>query len=202
MTTDDRCPRCDRPQAECDRREAGIALHRASKGRRIAVGERVSDEYQAALARVISADRTCRSVDWRARAKAAEAERDAAHAALRKISDIRDSIVGMQGFNFSEHAYPLVAVLDAAGFKGAGYKIARANLGTLIEQVKAAEAEVARLGLLVKEACAVIDEAANETARNGRPISANVLRDHAADIRRHAERGVDDATDEEETADV
>ncbi len=65
--------------------------------------------------------------------------------ALTKISAIRDSIVGMQGFNFSEHAYPLVAALDEAGYKGAGYEISRANLGTLIEQIRAAEARVAYL---------------------------------------------------------
>jgi hypothetical protein len=74
-----------------------------------------------------------------------EAERDAAKAelakmrgALEKVSAIRDSIVGMQGFNFSEHAYPLVAALKEAGFEGSGYEIARANLGTLIEQRDAA----------------------------------------------------------------
>ena len=60
------------------------------------------------------------------------------HDALAKISEIRDSIVGQQGFNFSEHAYPLVAVLNAAGFKGAGYEISRRNLGTLIDQRDAA----------------------------------------------------------------
>lgn len=65
----------------------------------------------------------------------------AAERALTKVSDIRDSIVGMQGFNFSEHAYPLVAALDEAGYQGKGYEISRANLGTLIEQTKAAEAE-------------------------------------------------------------
>ena len=58
--------------------------------------------------------------------------------ALTKISAIRDSIVGMQGFNFSEHAYPIVAALKEAGFDGCGYDIARANLGTLIEQRDAA----------------------------------------------------------------
>lgn len=69
-------------------------------------------------------------------------EREAALvAALTKISAIRDSIVGMQGFNFSEHAYPLVAALSAVGFDGAGYEIARANLGTLIEQAMKADAE-------------------------------------------------------------
>lgn len=62
--------------------------------------------------------------------------------AMAKISAIRDSIVGCQGFSFSEHAYPLVAVLNAAGFKGAGYEIARKNLGTLLDRNKALEAEL------------------------------------------------------------
>jgi hypothetical protein len=62
-----------------------------------------------------------------------ERENERLCGALTKISDIRDSIVGMQGFNFSEHAYPLVTALDAAGFEGKGYEISRANLGTLIE---------------------------------------------------------------------
>lgn len=70
---------------------------------------------------------------------AAKEENGRLAVALQKVSDIRDSIVGQQGFNFSEHAYPLVAVLDAAGFKGAGYEIARKSLGTLIEQRDAAE---------------------------------------------------------------
>jgi hypothetical protein len=66
-------------------------------------------------------------------------------ATLQKISDIRDSIVGMQGFNFSEHAYPLVAALTEAGFEGKGYEISRKNLGTLIEQIEAADARNAAL---------------------------------------------------------
>jgi hypothetical protein len=66
-----------------------------------------------------------------------------AHDALTKISAIRDSIIGAQTFNWSEHAYPLVAVLDAAGLEGAGYEIAAKNLGTLIEQIKAAESALA-----------------------------------------------------------
>jgi hypothetical protein len=77
------------------------------------------------------------------RADAAEAREAGLRAALDKIDKIRDSIVGMQGFNFSEHAYPLVAALKEAGYEGAGYEIARTNLGTLIEQIKAAEAEAA-----------------------------------------------------------
>lgn len=66
----------------------------------------------------------------------ARAER--AEVALTKISAIRDSIIGMQGFNFSEHAYPLVAALKEAGYSGTEYEIARQNLGTLITQRDAA----------------------------------------------------------------
>jgi hypothetical protein len=76
---------------------------------------------------------------------AAQAENERLTAALTKISAIRDSIVGCQGFNFSEHAYPLVAALDAAGFEGACYEIASKNLGTLIERANKAEAEVDRM---------------------------------------------------------
>jgi hypothetical protein len=73
--------------------------------------------------------------------------------ALENVSAIRDSIVGCQGFNFSEHAYPLVAVLDGAGFPGAGYEIARENLGTLIDQIKAAESQISALKAALAEAC-------------------------------------------------
>jgi hypothetical protein len=53
---------------------------------------------------------------------------------LTKISDIRDSIVGTQNINWSEHIYPLVATLDGAGFSGKGYEIARKNIGTLLDR--------------------------------------------------------------------
>lgn len=72
-------------------------------------------------------------------------EADRLRGALMKISAIRDGIVGLQGFNFSEHAYPLVAVLGEAGFPGVGYEIASKNLGTLIEQRDRAEAELERV---------------------------------------------------------
>lgn len=55
-------------------------------------------------------------------------------AALNKINDIRNSIIGCQGFNFSEHAYPLVAALNEAGIHGLPYPEAKKNLGTLIER--------------------------------------------------------------------
>jgi len=79
----------------------------------------------------------------------------------QKVNYIRNSIVGMQGFNFSEHAYPLVAALEEIGVKGDGHKLAAKNLGTLIDQIKAAEARIAELeaereGLVRRtvEACA------------------------------------------------
>lgn len=56
--------------------------------------------------------------------------------ALDKINKIRNSIVGMQGFNFSEHAYPLVAALNECGFEGDGYEISAKNFGTLLEKNK------------------------------------------------------------------
>lgn len=74
---------------------------------------------------------------------AAEVER--LKSALTKISGIRDSIIGCQKVNWSEHVYPLVAALDAAGFEGASYEVARDQIGTLLERTNKAEAEVERL---------------------------------------------------------
>jgi len=39
--------------------------------------------------------------------------------ALGKINDIRNSIIGCQTVNWSEHIYPLVAALEGAGIEGA-----------------------------------------------------------------------------------
>ena len=50
-----------------------------------------------------------------------------------KCEAIMDSIVGVQGFNWSEHAYPLRDALTKAGFPGKGYDIARKDVGTLID---------------------------------------------------------------------
>ncbi len=78
-------------------------------------------------------------------AKLVKIEGAKADAALAKINVIRNSIIAMQGFNFSEHAYPLVAALNEAGLVGEPYPVARENLGTLIERATKAEAEVDRL---------------------------------------------------------
>jgi hypothetical protein len=62
---------------------------------------------------------------------------------LTKINDIRNSIIGCQTVNWSEHIYPLVAALEEAGFEGAGYPASRANVGTMLERTLAAENEAA-----------------------------------------------------------
>lgn len=61
-------------------------------------------------------------------------------AALDVINGIRNSIIGTQSVNWSEHIYPLVAALDGAGFPGASYPEARENVGTLIERMAKLEA--------------------------------------------------------------
>ncbi len=76
-----------------------------------------------------------------------DAERDATlaayDAALVKINDIRNSIIGFQTMNWSEHIYPLVAALEEAGIKGAGYPAARTNVGTMLDRTLAAENAIA-----------------------------------------------------------
>lgn len=63
--------------------------------------------------------------------------------ALTKINGIRNSIIGLQTMNWSEHIYPLVAALNAAGFEGMSYPEARENFGTMLERTNAAEAALA-----------------------------------------------------------
>ncbi len=59
-------------------------------------------------------------------------------AALTKINEIRNSIIGLQSINWSEHIYPLVAALNKAGFEGLGYPEARERFGTMIELLQEA----------------------------------------------------------------
>lgn len=68
-----------------------------------------------------------------------------AEAGLRKINEIRNSIVGAQTVNFSEHIYPLVAALNESGVQGLPYPEARENVGTLIDRANSAEAGLAAL---------------------------------------------------------
>jgi hypothetical protein len=82
----------------------------------------------------------------------ARSEVERLRGALAKIDAIRNSIVGCQSVNWSEHIYPLVAALGEAGYEGEEYEIARANIGTLIEQVKTAEALNATLAAQLDQA--------------------------------------------------
>lgn len=69
----------------------------------------------------------------------AEREREARlplDQALDRINDIRNSIVGYQGFNFSMHAYPLVAALNAIGINGLGHEQARASLKEITAKIE------------------------------------------------------------------
>lgn len=68
--------------------------------------------------------------------------------ALNKINVIRDSIIATQSLNWSEHAYPLVAALNEAGFTGLPYDEGRKNYGTLFERLNSAEAQLANLKFL------------------------------------------------------
>lgn len=74
---------------------------------------------------------------------AVRAQRDEARQALTKIDAIRNSIVGAQTINWSEHIYPLVAALDAAGFVGKPYPESREYVGTLIARADLAERRLA-----------------------------------------------------------
>lgn len=65
--------------------------------------------------------------------------------ALEKIDAIRNSIIGTQMVNWSEHVYPLVAVLGEIGMKGQDYAEAKKGVGTLLEREAAAHTESARL---------------------------------------------------------
>jgi hypothetical protein len=61
-------------------------------------------------------------------------------AAMEKINNIRNSIIGTQTINWSEHIYPLVAALSEAGLQGLPYPEARKNFGTLIDRNRKLEA--------------------------------------------------------------
>lgn len=62
-----------------------------------------------------------------------------AEEALIGINGIRNSIIGAQNINWSEHIYPLVSLLNRAGYFGKPYPEAKAYIGSLID--RAAELE-------------------------------------------------------------
>jgi hypothetical protein len=71
--------------------------------------------------------------------------------ALAAINVIRNSIIGLQTLNWSEHVYPLVAALDAAGLEGMAYPEARAFYGTMLDRCNAAEDDAERYRWLRKQ---------------------------------------------------
>ncbi len=71
--------------------------------------------------------------------------------ALEKINAIRNSIIGGQTINWSEHIYPLVAALKEAGIEGMDYPEARENFGTTLQRAVAAEGMAARLWSLLDD---------------------------------------------------
>lgn len=68
-----------------------------------------------------------------------------------KVNGIRNSIIGCQKMNWSEHIYPLVAALEEAGIEGAGYPKAREYVGTMLERTLAAEESAAAAEACIAE---------------------------------------------------
>ena len=88
--------------------------------------------------------------EFRREAESLRAQVATLTAMAEKVNAIRNSIIGAQTVNWSEHVYPLVAALNAAGFNGLGYEEARKSVGTLIERNDALSAELARVKALVE----------------------------------------------------
>jgi hypothetical protein len=92
-------------------------------------------------------------------------QRDANARALLAINDIRNSIIALQTVNWSEHVYPLVAALDAAGYEGMEYPEARKYYGSMLERAAKAEDELAALKELL-----AIDQASSGTEVPDAPL--------------------------------
>lgn len=103
---------------------------------------RIAAEVRAAGIEVVGEHPDRKPVNRRAEELSREVER--LRTALSEVNDIRNSIIGAQALNWSEHAYPLVAVLDRAGFEGLPYPEARQHVGTLLERLATAEQQVAK----------------------------------------------------------
>lgn len=90
-----------------------------------------------------------------------DAEIERLNTALGKINAIRNSIVGAQAVNWSEHIYPLVAALSEAGIAGLPYPEAKKNIGTLIDRNAELCAEIERLKGLIEKAEGLMSQYAN-----------------------------------------
>ena len=65
--------------------------------------------------------------------------------ALTKINDIRNSIIGYQGINWSAHIYPLVAALNEVGYVCPSYEEVRGVARTQVQWIAELRAEIASL---------------------------------------------------------
>ena len=90
-----------------------------------------------------SEDVLCAKVPQLVAALRAEVER--LRTTLDVVNEIRNSIIGTQTINWSEHVYPLVAALNAAGIIGLDYPEGKVRYGTMLERTLAAEADVQTL---------------------------------------------------------
>lgn len=70
-----------------------------------------------------------------------------AEAALYKINEIRNSIIGHQTVNWSEHIYPLVAALNEAGITGLSYPEALEVAKTTKQQIAEAHEILTNAGI-------------------------------------------------------
>ncbi len=73
-----------------------------------------------------------------------------AQQALATINDIRNSIVGLQTINWSEHIYPLVTALNGAGVLGMPYPDAKPRFASMLERAVKAEDQLAASALEVE----------------------------------------------------
>jgi hypothetical protein len=84
------------------------------------------------------------------------------------VNEIRNSIIGLQSFNWSEHVYPLVAALKKAGIDGMSYPGALANFGTMLERTNAAESDLTeqrRINAELVERVKKLEDMSSEIAR-------------------------------------
>lgn len=72
-------------------------------------------------------------------------ELERANRGLNKINDVRNSIIGLQTINWSEHIYPLVAALNEAGMQGMDYGEAKPFHETMLKRAVNAEKRAERL---------------------------------------------------------
>lgn len=99
-----------------------------------------------------------------------EAEVERQRTALTKIDGIRNSIIGVQNINWSEHIYPLVAALEDAGINGLPYPEAKKNIGTLIDAVNRLEAEKARHADEVRQLVEALEFISNPPQHEPDPV--------------------------------